>query len=76
MRENLYVGRLPTATEAELRDLFEAHGAVGRITLAVDRATGRCRGFGFVEMTDASEADKAIRGAQPHRSRPPHVDHQ
>jgi len=59
--KNLYVGNLPhSTTEAELRNLFEAHGAVERITLVTDRDTGRSRGFGFVEMTNASEADKAI----------------
>ena len=59
--KNLYVGNLPhSTTEAELRNLFEAHGAVEKITLVTDRETGRSRGFGFVEMTNASEADKAI----------------
>ena len=59
--KNLYVGNLPhTTTEAELRNLFEAHGAVEKITLVTDRDTGRSRGFGFVEMSVASEADKAI----------------
>ena len=59
--KNLYVGNLPhSTTESELRNLFEAHGAVEKITLVTDRDTGRSRGFGFVEMTDASEADKAI----------------
>ena len=59
--KNLYVGNLPhSTTEAELRNLLEAHGAVEKITLVTDRDTGRSRGFGFVEMTNASEADKAI----------------
>jgi len=59
--KNLYVGNLPhSATEAELRSLFEAHGPVEKITLMTDRDTGRSRGFGFVEMTNAGEADKAI----------------
>jgi RNA recognition motif-containing protein len=59
--ENLYVGNLPHGTtETELRTLFEAHGAVDKITLVTDRDTGRSRGFGFVEMINASEADKAI----------------
>ena len=58
--KNLYVGSLPhSTTEADLRNLFEAHGAVEKITLMTDRDTGRSRGFGFVEMTNASEADKA-----------------
>ena len=59
--KNLYVGNLPhSTTEAELRNLFEAHGAVEKITLVTDRDTGRSRGFGFVEMANATEADKAI----------------
>ena len=59
--KNLYVGNLPHSTsEAELRNLFEAHGAVEKITLVTDRETGRSRGFGFVEMTNASEADRAM----------------
>lgn len=59
--KNLYVGNLPhSTTEAELRNVFEPHGAVEKITLVTDRDTGRSRGFGFVEMTNANEADKAI----------------
>lgn len=59
--KNLYVGNLPhSTTEAELRTLFEAHGAVERVSIVTDRETGRARGFAFVEMTDASEADKAV----------------
>ncbi|HTZ96692.1 MAG TPA: RNA-binding protein [Terriglobales bacterium] len=59
--KNLYVGNLPhSTTEAELRNLFETHGAVEKVSLVTDRDTGRSRGFGFVEMSDASEADKAI----------------
>jgi RNA recognition motif-containing protein len=59
--KNLYVGNLPhSTTEAELRNLFEPHGAVAKVTLVTDRDTGRSRGFAFVEMTNASEADEAI----------------
>ncbi|MGB8065802.1 MAG: RNA-binding protein [Candidatus Sulfotelmatobacter sp.] len=59
--KNLYVGNLPhSTTEAELRNVFEPHGAVEKVTLVTDRETGRSRGFGFVEMTNPSEADKAI----------------
>jgi cold-inducible RNA-binding protein len=59
--KNLYVGNLPhSATESELRTVFEAHGAVEKVSIVTDRETGRARGFGFVEMTNASEADKAI----------------
>ncbi|MGA9472944.1 MAG: RNA-binding protein [Terriglobales bacterium] len=59
--KNLYVGNLPhSTTEAELRGIFEPHGAVDKVSLVTDRDTGRSRGFAFVEMTNAAEADKAI----------------
>lgn len=53
----LYVGNLPfTATEAEVREMFEAHGSVDTVSLITDRETGRPRGFGFVEMSEGAEA--------------------
>lgn len=59
--KNLYVGNLPHSTsESELRSLFEAHGQVDKVSMVADRETGRSRGFAFVEMTDAGEAEKAI----------------
>jgi cold-inducible RNA-binding protein len=59
--KNLYVGNLPhSTTEAELRTLFEPHGAIDKVSVVTDRETGRARGFGFVEMTNAGEAEKAI----------------
>src|SRR5580692_8267581 len=59
--KNLYVGNLPhSTTESELRTVFEAHGAVEKVSIVTDRKTGRARGFGFVEMTNAAEADKAV----------------
>ena len=59
--KNLYVGNLPhSTTETELRNLFEAHGAVEKVSIVTDRETGRARGFAFVEMTEAGEAEKAI----------------
>ncbi|HXP16352.1 MAG TPA: RNA-binding protein [Terriglobales bacterium] len=59
--KNLYVGNLPhSTTEAELRNVFQAHGAVERVNIVTDRETGRARGFAFVEMTDAGDAEKAI----------------
>jgi cold-inducible RNA-binding protein len=58
--KNIYVGNLPhTATEPQLRNLFEAHGTVERVNIIMDKDTGRSKGFAFVEMTEASEADKA-----------------
>lgn len=59
--KNLYVGNLPHSTnEGELRALFETHGTVEKVSVVTDRDTGRSRGFAFVEMTNPSEADKAI----------------
>jgi RNA recognition motif-containing protein len=58
---NIYVGNLSyNLTEDDLRNLFEAHGQVDRASLAMDRATGRARGFGFVEMPNDAEARAAI----------------
>ena len=59
--KNLYVGNLPhSTTEAELRNLFQSHGEVEKVSMVTDRETGRSRGFAFVEMTNAGEAEKAI----------------
>lgn len=59
--KNLYVGNLPhSTTEVELRTLFQPHGDVEKVNMVTDRETGRSRGFAFVEMADAGEADKAI----------------
>ena len=61
----IYVGNLPfTATEAEVRDLFAQHGTVESVALPTDRETGRPRGFGFVEMSqaDAQRAMQALNG--------------
>ncbi len=61
MGKRLYVGNLPfSCTDEELRAAFEAHGTVESANVIVDRETGRSRGFGFVEMDDAS-ADTAMR---------------
>jgi RNA recognition motif-containing protein len=61
----LYVGNLPfTATEEAVRTLFSAHGTVEKVSLIADRDTGRPRGFGFIEMSnaDASRAMQALNG--------------
>ncbi len=59
MSKKIYVGNLPfTATEAEVRDMFEEFGSIDSVSLITDRETGRPRGFGFVEMS--SGADEAI----------------
>ena len=62
MGKKLYVGNLPfSATEDELREIFERHGQVESVSVIMDRETGRARGFGFVEMAEASAATDAIR---------------
>ena len=61
MTKRLYVGNLPfSATEDELRALFERHGTVDSVNVITDRETGRARGFAFVEMQEASAADAAV----------------
>ena len=61
--KNLFVGNMSFQTsESELTELFQAFGQVTRVHVAVDRETGRARGFGFVEMPNDEEAAKAIAG--------------
>jgi cold-inducible RNA-binding protein len=61
--KNIFVGNLSFNTnEDELRQAFEAFGQVDRVSILTDRDTGRSRGFGFVEMTNNEEGDKAISG--------------
>jgi RNA recognition motif-containing protein len=58
---NIYVGNLPySATENSMRDLFEGYGAVTTSKIVTDKFTGSSRGFGFIEMPNADEAQKAI----------------
>lgn len=62
----LYVGNLPfSATDDAVRNLFSKYGTVEKVSLITDRETGRPRGFGFVEMSnaDASRAMQALNGA-------------
>jgi len=64
MAKRIFVGNLPfSATEDEIRALFEKHGAVVSVSLITDRDTGRPRGFGFVEM-EGADADKAIQALE------------
>ena len=59
--KNIFVGNLSfTATEDAVRSLFEAHGTVERVSIVTDRDTGQAKGFGFVEMTNDAEAERAI----------------
>ncbi len=61
MPTNIYVGNLAySTTSSTLRTLFAQHGEVTSAQVVEDRDTGRSRGFGFVEMSSADEAQKAI----------------
>lgn len=61
--KSLFVGNMSfQTTESELRALFEPFGQVTRVHMAMDRETGRARGFAFVEMPNDDEAAKAIAG--------------
>jgi uncharacterized membrane protein YgcG len=60
---NIYVGNLSfKATEDEVKQAFSRFGKVARVSIVMDRETGRSRGFAFVEMPDAEEAKAAIAG--------------
>ena len=60
---NIYVGNCSfDVTEQQLRDLFATYGEVSSVNVITDRDTGRPRGFAFVEMSDSSAAQAAIRG--------------
>jgi RNA recognition motif-containing protein len=61
MGRRLYVGNLPYTTgEAELQELFSRAGTVESVRVMRDAATGRARGFAFVEMATDEDAQKAI----------------
>ena len=61
--KNIFVGNLSFgATEDAIRSLFEAYGTVDRVNIVTDRDSGQPRGFGFVEMTNDAEGEKAIAG--------------
>ena len=60
---NIYVGQLPySATEEELREMFQEFGEVASLNLIMDTYSGQSKGFGFIEMPNNSEADQAIKG--------------
>lgn len=61
MGKKIYVGNLPfTTTNDSLASMFVPFGKVDSSKIITDRETGRSKGFGFVEMSDMSEADSAI----------------
>ena len=58
---NIFVGNLAfSATDHDLRQLFEPYGVVDTINVITDRDTGRSKGFGFVEMPDSHAAESAV----------------
>ena len=58
---NIYVGNLPsTVNENDLREVFQAFGEVEKAAVIKDKFSGESRGFGFIEMPNKDEADKAI----------------
>lgn len=60
---NIYVGNLPySTTDDDLRNAFAAYGEVSSVNLITDKFTGQSKGFAFVEMSDNSSADAAIKG--------------
>lgn len=61
MSVRIYVGNLPySMTQTELGALFTPFGEIGSTTIVTDKYSGRSRGFGFVEMTNRNEGEKAI----------------
>jgi RNA recognition motif-containing protein len=59
--KNIFVGNLSFgATEDSVKSLFQAHGIVDRVNIVTDRDSGKSRGFGFVEMPNDAEAERAI----------------
>ncbi len=58
---NIYIGNLPySITEERLKELFEAYGHVDNVKIVKDKITGQSRGFAFVEMSNSTDAQKAI----------------
>lgn len=61
MSVQLYVGNISYKMQADdLKVAFQPYGEVGEVKIIIDRATGRSKGFGFVEMMSADSAEKAI----------------
>jgi len=59
---NIYVGQLPgNVNEKDLRELFAEFGEIASVNLGTDRYTGKPKEFGFIDMPDNSQADKAIK---------------
>ncbi len=60
---NIYIANLSyDVNDADLKELFEEYGPVSSAKVIMDRMSGKSRGFGFVEMADSAQAQKAIEG--------------
>ena len=60
---NIYVGNLAfNVTEDDLRTLFSGFGEVSAVNIIKEKSSGQSKGFGFVDMPNNSEADKAMKG--------------
>ena len=58
----IYVGQLPySMTEVGLNEMFSEYGEIASLNLIMDKYSGQSKGFGFIEMPNNSEADKAIK---------------
>ncbi|MEQ8323836.1 MAG: RNA-binding protein [Vicingaceae bacterium] len=58
---NIYVGNIPyTSSEEDLSNLFSEYGTVTSVKIIINKHTGRSKGFGFVEMANEAEGDKAV----------------
>src|ERR1700687_3096070 len=60
IRQTIHFPAQCNTSEKKLRQIFEAYGQVDRVSIMTDRETGRSRGFGFVEMANAEDGEKAI----------------
>ncbi len=63
MNNKIYVGNLNySTTEDELRNMFSQYGTIESVNIITDRFSGQSKGFGFIEMSNADEAQQAIDG--------------
>jgi len=64
---NIYVGNISySSTEEDLTNIFSEYGTVNSVKIIINKHTGRSKGFGFVEMTNNEEGQKAIENLDGH----------